>query len=470
METTMKAKRKFKLPHPLIIILSIVLFATLLTWFIPAGEFERVQNDAGITVVVPGTFKFKGSQRVNPIMIPHYIIQGSIGAANLMVFLLISGSAFNVLIETKALHSAVGSVAKKFASKETIFIPVLTTVLSLICTTQSLDSFMGFAPVMVLLTRALGYDSIVGIAILIFGCGTGFISGTVNPSITVIGQQIAELPIYSGMWYRAIIHVVLLIVSDIYLIHYARKVKKDPEKSPMYELDLQYKQEGSEGNLDSFGTMNARKWSIVLSLLIALAFIVYGGVVLKWGLTGNAGVYMFLAIVAGLLAGFTPSKIASIFVEGSRKMVSVLLVIGTARGIAEILTAGGVMDTVVYGLATGLNYLPRFLRGPAMYLANVIINVFIPSGSGQAAVVAPIFIPTADLAGMTRQTAVVALNLGSGHCDYIIPNGTTLMGCIGLARVPYEKWVQFIWKMFLIWLVVCSILVFIAQVIQLGPA
>ena len=163
-----------------------------------------------------------------------------------------------------------------------------------------------------------------------------------------------------------------------------------------------------------------------------------------------------------------PSAIAKGLVVGCKTMLGAALIIGLARAIAAVLSAGGIIDTIVYAMAGVLNVVPSFLQAPVMFLLNIVINCFITSGSGQAAVVMPLFLPVADLVGMTRQTAILAFNFGDGFCNYVLPTSTALMGLIGAANVPYDKWMKFMWKLFLIWCVTGCVLVSIAQFIRLA--
>ena len=150
-------------------------------------------------------------------------------------------------------------------------------------------------------------------------------------------------------------------------------------------------------------------------------------------------------------------------------MLSAAFIIGMATAIGSILTAGNIIDPVVHALAGGLSSVPSVLQAPAMLLANTIINVFLTSGSGQAAAVMPIMTPLSDLLGVTRQTAVLAFNFGDGFCNYVLPTSTALMGIISAANIPYDRWMKFMWKLFLIWLLVGAVLLIIAQAIHFGP-
>ena len=462
-----KNKKTFKMPHTFVIMMVIILFATLLTWIIPAGQYVRVENADGVKVVDPNQFSFIDRCPVNPLLIPLYIVNSMCKRVDLMLVIIFSGGAFDLISKSGALHSAVARVAKVFQNRLYIFIPIMTTIFALICTTQGVNQFIAFAPVVVMITLAMGLDSIVGAAIILLGGAVGFATGTVNPSTTVVAQKIAELPLFSGIQYRAVCFVVFLIITNIYLVRYALKIRKNPELSPMYDLDSQNEQKDLD--IDSFGTMDVRKTLIIIALVAALAGMVVGSVKFGWDMPEMAAMFIWLAIVVGIISGFDSDTICKNFLEGCKKMMSAMIIIGLAQSISSIMSDGKIIDTVVHGLAGGLGSVPTLLQAPAMLIANTIINVFLTSGSGQAAAVMPILVPLSDLIGVTRQTAVLAFNFGDGFCNYILPTSTALMGIISACNIPYDRWMRFMWKMFAIWLVVGTVMLVIAQLINYGP-
>lgn len=463
-----KTSKGIQMPHTFVIIFIIILAAVAFTWLIPAGEYARFENAQGIKVIDPAQFSRIANSPVNPFLITTYIVNAFIKNADLIMVILFSGGAFHIITKSGALQAVIAKLAKKFSNHIVIFIPILTLVFALICTTQAVNMFIAFAPVMVMLSLALGLDSICGVAIIILGGAIGFSTGTLNVSTTVISQKIAELPLYSGIGYRFLCFGVFYVVTNAFLIRYANKIRKNPEYSPMYELDCKNAWKDNL-KLDDFGVMSTRKWLMVVCLVVALAVIVYGSVALGWDVAEHAAVFMALGIVAGLVAGFSPNVISKEFLAGCKDMLGAAMIIGFARSIGSIMTDGNIIDTVVHTLSSVLNVVPFYLQGIGMLVANTIINVFITSGSGQASVVMPIMVPLADLLGMTRQTAVLAFNFGDGFCNYILPTSTALMGIIGAANIPYDKWMKFMWKCFLLWMVTGSVMLLIAQAIHLGP-
>lgn len=462
------SKKKFKVPHSFVIVFTIIVAAVLLTWIIPAGEYVRVENAEGIKIVDPTQFSYLERSPVNPLLIPMYIVNAFVKRVDLMLVILFSGGAFHMLTQSGALQAVIAKLAKKFSKNLYVFIPILTLMFGLICTTQGVNMFIAFAPVMVMMSLAIGLDSITGAAIILLGGAIGFSTGTLNPNTTLVAQKIADLPAFSGIGYRWVCFAVYYVITNIALVRYALKVRKDPTKSPMYDLD-QNSELRTDGGIEDFGTIDLRKLLCIAALIISLGVVIYGSINLGWDMPEMAAMFIWLAVIVGVIAGFDSSTISKNFLEGCKKMMSAMIIIGLAQSISVIMTDGKIIDTVVHALAGGLGSVPVLLQAPAMLIANTIINVFLTSGSGQAAAVMPIMVPLSDLIGVTRQTSVLAFNFGDGFCNYILPTSTALMGIISACNIPYDRWMRFMWKIFALWLVIGTVLLVIAQIIHLGP-
>jgi len=463
------AKRKFQVPHTFAIIAVIILIAVVLTWIIPAGTFDRVLNAGGRKVVDPQSFHYVSRTPVNPLLIPLYIVKAFAKRISLMLVILFAGSAFHMITKSGALQSILAKTAGKFSDKLYIFIPMLTLIFGLICTTQGVNTFIPFAPIMVMLSLAMGLDSLTGAAIILLGGAIGFATGTLNVNTTIVAQGIAELPLYSGIGYRWVCFAVFFVITNIFLVWYATRIKKHPELSAMYDLDQITRREEGTMDLEAFGNLDIRKITSLALLVVALGSIIYGCVGLGWGMEEMAAIFLAYAVIAGLVSGSPVNDICKNILEGSKKMLGAAYIIGMATSISAIMADGHIIDTVIHAAAQAMNMLPTILMAPAMLLANTIINVFLTSGSGQAAAVMPIMTPLADLLGITRQTAVLTFNFGDGFCNYILPTSTALMGIISAANIPYDRWMKFMWKIFLIWFFAGSVLVMIAQAMHYGP-
>ncbi|MEJ6471886.1 MULTISPECIES: YfcC family protein [Fusobacterium] len=461
-------KKKFVFPNTYVIIILMMIVAVLLTWIIPSGEFERVKDEVSKqSIIIPGTFKYIENNPISLFKIPVYIMKGLAKASDIVFLVIIVGGAFNIIIETGMFQSFAGRLTKIFSNKEVLIIPAFSTIFALACTTMGVNTFIGFAPIAVIIARSIGYDAIVGVSMVALGGAIGFSTGTFNPFTTGVAQSLAGLPIFSGLGYRFVCLVVFLIVTNIYIIWYAKKIKANPESSVVYEMEQENKKiEVSEKQHDK---IEGRHYLVLLIVIACFVLLVYGSQNWKWKLQENAAMFIWMGVLSGFAYGFGPSKIAEEFTKGAKKLVYGALMIGMANGISLILTDGKILDTTVQYLGGLLVTLPSYLQAAGMFLMQLLINGLITSGSGQAAATMPIMLPVADIIGITKQTTVLAFNFGDGLSNYILPTSSALMGFIAMVGISYSNWMKFMWKLFLIWIVVGAILVIVANSINYGP-
>ena len=461
-------KKKFVFPNTYVIIILMMIVAVLLTWIIPSGEFERVKDEVSKqSIIIPGTFKYIENNPISLFKIPVYIMKGLAKASDIVFLVIIVGGAFNIIIETGMFQSFAGRLTKVFSNKEVLIIPAFSTIFALACTTMGVNTFIGFAPIAVIIARSIGYDAIVGVSMVALGGAIGFSTGTFNPFTTGVAQSLAGLPIFSGLGYRFVCLVVFLIVTNIYIIWYAKKIKANPEASVVYEMEQENKKiEVSEKQHDK---IEGRHYLVLLIVIACFVLLVYGSQNWKWKLQENAAMFIWMGVLSGFAYGFGPSKIAEEFTKGAKKLVYGALMIGMANGISLILTDGKILDTTVQYLGGLLVTLPSYLQAAGMFLMQLLINGLIASGSGQAAATMPIMLPVADIIGITKQTTVLAFNFGDGLSNYILPTSSALMGFIAMVGISYSNWMKFMWKLFLIWIVVGAILVIVANSINYGP-
>ena len=461
-------KKKFVFPNTYVIIIMMMIVAVLLTWIISSGEFERVKDEVSKqSIIIPGTFKYIENNPISLLKIPVYIMKGLAKASDIVFLVIIVGGTFNIIIETGMFQSFAGRLTKVFSNKEVLIIPAFSTIFALACTTMGVNTFIGFAPIAVIIARSIGYDAIVGVSMVALGGAIGFSTGTFNPFTTGVAQSLAGLPIFSGLGYRFICLVAFLIVTNIYIIWYAKKVKANPESSVVYEMEQENKK--IEASEKQHNKIEGKHYLVLLIVIACFVLLVYGSQNWKWKLQENAAMFIWMGVLSGFAYGFGPSKIAEEFTKGARKLVYGALMIGMANGISLILTDGKILDTTVQYLGGLLVALPSYLQAAGMFLMQLLINGLITSGSGQAAATMPIMLPVADIIGMTKQTAVLAFNFGDGLSNYILPTSSALMGFIAMVGISYSNWMKFMWRLFLIWIVVGAVLVIIANSINYGP-
>ncbi len=463
-ETAPKPKKAM---NTLVIIFTLIVIACAMTWIIPAGEFGRVKDVVtGRKVVDAASFHWVEKSPVNPVLIPMHIARGAKSAVDLLFMLLCSGAAFHVVIASGAMHSSIGTLALKYKNRKSMFVLSMFVLFCFIMLTHGLIDFVAFAPVLVMICLALGLDSITAIAIMTGGTAVGFATGMLQPSTTLIAQELAGLPPFSGLWYRAICFGVYMVLTGFLIWRYTVKITKDPTLSPMYDLDRD-NPIGDPEAIRAYGPMDLSKWLVALATALSLVLMIYGSVNWKWGYQQLSATFIGLAIVGGACAKMRPAQIAKTFVDGAKTMVMVFFLVASARAISTILADGKILDTIVYALGEILKRVPTLLQAPAMFITNLLVNSVIPSGSGQAAAVMPIMLPLADIIGMTRQTAILAFNFGDGFCNWIIPTSSALMAVLGIVNIPFERWMKFIWRIFLCWVAVGCVLVAVAHMIQL---
>lgn len=461
-------KKKSYFPHTYVIIFALIIVAAALTWVIPAGNFERVKDAAsGKSIIVPDSFQFTQKNPVDLLSIPERIAKGMNATSSIIFLVLIVGGAFNIIIKTGMFQALAAKMAKAFAHREALIIPMFTTTFALACMVMGVNTFIGFGPVAIIIARSMGYDAIVGVSMVALGGAIGFSTGTFNPFTTGVAQAIGGLPMFSGLGFRFFSLLVFLVVTNVYIIRYAKKVKNDPTLSVVRDLEIA--EVNSVGDSSQIDEMNGRHL-VVLGVVVGLfSLLIYGGIQWKWGLNQSAALFIWMAILGGLCYGFSPNKIAVEFIDGAKKLTFGALIIGFARAISIILTDGHILDTVVFYLGGALGALPSLIQGTGMFLTQLIVNGLITSGSGQAAATMPIMFPVADMIGMTRQTAILAFNFGDGLSNYILPTSSALMGFLAVANIRYDQWMRYMWKLFLIWIVTGSVLVTVANLTGYGP-
>ncbi|MGB0525046.1 MAG: YfcC family protein [Flammeovirgaceae bacterium] len=452
---------KIKIPDTLILLLGILLFFTILTWIIPAGEFNREEVN-GKEVVVSGSYHTIEAQPANLFQFLLAPIKGFISSAQIIVFILFVAGAFGIINQTKAIKVGLQSVVtlsqRRPASKKFI-IPILTALFSLAGATFGMsEEVLVFILITLPLSFSLGYDSLVGLSIPFIGAGAGFAGAFLNPFTVGIAQGIAELTPFSGWEYRLIVWLVFTLAATIFIMNYARKIERDPANSPMYELDQQSKYKNSQHELEKFTL--AHKLIIVVFLL-GLVMLIVGVNKYDWYINEISALFLVLGVLAAIIAKLTADEAVAAFIEGAAEMVKVCMVIALAKGVLIIASEGKIIDTILYTLSSAVEGYPKAVSIQLMFYTQSFLNFFLPSGSGQAALTMPIMSPLSDIIGISRQTAVLAFQFGDGLSNMIIPTSGVTMGVLTLANVPYQKWLK--------WAIPLMVIFFTLAMIMLLP-
>ncbi len=459
-----KKKLKFRVPNTYLLIFSLLVLIAALTWIIPGGQYQRAVVD-GRDVVVQNSFKYIKSNPQGLFAIFIAPLKGFVEAAMIIGFVLIVGGAFNVLAKTDAINALINKLAKAHKNSavlRTFFIPVLILMFSIGGATFGMnEEIIPFVLIIVPICLALGYDSIVGVAIPLVGAHVGFASAFLNPFNVGIAQGIADVPLFSGIGYRLISWAISTSVAILFLLWYVKKIARKPEISPMFAEDNERKKnEHFDHIYNGNSHLSFRHKLVFFTFLFSLIMLVVGVVELGWYIEEIAGMFFIMGIAVGIIGGLSSEVLIKSFVEGAKDLVGTALIIALARATLVISRDGHIIDTMLYGLAPFIQSSSPIFASQKMFIVQAIINFFVHSGSGQAALTMPIMAPLADLAGVTRQTAILAFQFGE-YTNIIIPTSAVTMGALSMANVPWEKWAK--------WVLPLMVILFIIGLILLIP-
>ena len=457
-----KKKKTWKMPHTYAIIVLLIIICTVLTYIIPAGTYDRVVDESGRTLVVPGSFHYVDKTPVGPFEMVQAIPTG-MGEVGWIVFLIfIIGGAFGIINATGAVEAGLGAAIKKVQGKDSLLIIFLMFIFSIGGATFGMaESTLVFVPILVVMARKMGYDAITGMAIVNLGACCGFAGGWMNMFTVGVAQGIAELEIFSGMGYRLIVHAAVLVVAIFYVLRYAKKVKANPENSIIYDIEAA----GAEIEETEVLEFTGRRKAVLICIVIGFAVLIYG-ILNGWGTSSHlSSIFLIMGVVCGFVGGLKVDQICDEFIAGAKALTYGALVVGLARAMVVVLTNGQIIDTIVYGLSSILEGLPAAIGAGLMVVVQLFINLPVNSGSGQAAATMPIMAVLADALNISRQTAVLAYQYGDGLSNSLWPTSGVLMASLSIAGIPYEKWLKFVLKLIVAMYVVCTAMVMLSVVI-----
>ncbi|WP_213697650.1 YfcC family protein [Acetomicrobium sp.] len=461
--------RKLAIPHTYVLLFMIVIVVAVGTYVVPAGVFERYTDEAtGRTLVDPDSFHHVEPTPVGFFDVFASVPKGMIAAGEVIFFIFIVGGAFTIIQATGAIDAGISKVVLQLKGREKLLIPATMFVFSLGGLSFGMsEETIVFIPMGVALARAVGFDPIVGTAIISTGAAVGFAGGILNPFTVGVAQSVAELPLFSGIGIRVVGYALLFLGACYYVMRYASKVKEDPKSSIVYDL---FKDEEVPGHYTSESTKLTSSHKLVLLVVVLFfAYMIYGVMAKGYYIMELATIFLAMGVISGFVGGLTPNAIGRAFADGTKSIAFGALVVGIARAILVVMTEGQIIDTVIYALANWVSHLPGALSAAGMFWVQSVINFFIPSGSGQAMATMPIMAPIADLIGVTRQTAVLAYQYGDGFTNQIIPTSGVLMATLGMAKIPYDRWFKFIWPLMIFWHLIGTAMVIIAHLVGYGP-
>ncbi|MEG1798762.1 MAG: TIGR00366 family protein [Synergistaceae bacterium] len=461
-------KKRFAFPHTFIVIFAFIMIATAMTWIIPSGTFDRALDEAtGRTLVVAGTFKLVTPTPVSPWHMMMSIFDGMVNAANIIFFTFFSYGFMVMLIRVGAFDSGVGALIRVLRGREHIVMPLLAIIFSFMGASFGIyEESYGFVPVVMSMAVALGYDPFYGAIVVLGGIATGYAAAFINPYTVAIAQTIAELPLFSGMLYRCVCYVVFMAVFLFFLLRYGRMVKADPTKSYVYGIEFPNLSHAKQEELLEKEFTTPHKISLIICLLTVVAF-AFGAIKFGWYFSELSAIFLTMMFVIGLINGQSITETCDVFVDISKNILFAGFVIGLSRAILVVMQQGQIIDTICFYFSNSLNGLPKIVAAEAMLVFQTMLNLFIPSGSGQAVTSMPLMVPLSDLLGINRQVAVLAFQFGDGFSNILWPTACAVLCAI--SGVPINKWWKFFLPFFLAVEAAAAVLLAVAVMINYGP-
>lgn len=421
----------------------IILLVTVLTYIVPAGEFERVVNDAGKTVVVPGSYHRIDQSPVNFKTLMAVFYNAVIAASSLVAFVFTVGGAFGIITKTGAVSAGLNRMINRLHGKETVVILIVMAVFCVGGATYGMaEETIPFVAIMVAVAIKMGFDPVVGVSMVILGTYAGYAGGALNPFNTGIAQSICELPTFSGLGLRIVLTIGAFAIIAHHVLTYGKKYKAGVASGTITPDFEDYVPDPTlTGEMREMMTVDK---VIIGIFVLTIAILTFGVLKFQWYFEEMAALFMTMGIVVGMIYyKGSLNKTMKAFVSSAKDMAGTVLVVAMARGVLIMMQSGGIMDTFIYWLSLPLSHLSPILTSWGMYFAQGIINFAIPSSSGQATAVMPIFSSLADLTGITRQTAIIAYECGDGYWNMITPGHATTMACIGIGGISFGKWFKY---------------------------
>jgi uncharacterized ion transporter superfamily protein YfcC len=474
-------KSRFTLPSAYTILFALIVVAAIATWIIPAGTYDL--NPEGEPV--PGTYHEVEAKParilVDSLTAPinglygiedekgniNYYNTGSLfGAIDVALFIIVIGGFLGVTMKTGAIQAGIGSLVQRLRGRERWLIPALMTVFALGGTSYGMaEESLAFYALVITVLIAAGYDALTGAAVVLLGCGIGVVGSTVNPFATGIASGFAAVSISDGLVGRLVILLVGLAIGIFFVLRYADRVKRDPTKSVVYDMkaenEARFRAEGESGAVVLTGTHK------VILLVFALAFgvMMYGVIPWEdlgipfptwwWWFPEMTASFLLFAIAIGLIARMGEGLLTETFVDGARDLLGVALIIGIARGITVIMNNGEITDTVLHWAELALGDVGETAFSIVMFLLFLPLSFLIPSSSGLATVAMPIMAPLAQFVELPAELAVTAYQSASGIMNLFIPTSAVVMGGLAIARVPYDRYLRWVWPLIALLSVLC---------------
>ena len=435
--------RGIKVPGTYTIIFAMILLSALLTWFVPGGEYVKGEE---------GTLSYRDVESVPQLFgVFTALYHGFVKQSGIIIFILIVGGSFWLLNSTGAISVGIGRFIRSVGRYHKVVLVAITLLFSLAGAIFGMsEETIPFVGIVVPLVVSMGYDAFLGMFIVYVAANVGFSSAFLNPFTVGIAQEMAELPLFSGMEYRLFCWAILTLLLILFVLFYAKSIYKAPQAAAEQQTfaapqPTAAPQAPAEPQ-PCPQRMSAAQKIILLILFATIVLLVVGVTLWGWYMAEISGLFLAMGIVSGIVAGYDSGRISSEMIAGAKDILSSALVVGLASGIIVILQEGRIIDSILNSLQAALNNAGGEWSLSAMYGIQALINTIIPSATAKAAITIPIMAPFSDMVGVSRQAMVLAFQFGDGFTNMITPTSGVLIASLSMARITYSEWVRKIWR------------------------
>ena len=441
--------RGIKVPGTYTIIFAMILLSALLTWFVPGGEYVKGEE---------GTLAYRDVESVPQLFgVFTALYHGFVKQSGIIIFILIVGGSFWLLNSTGAISVGIGRFIRSVGRYHKVVLVAITLLFSLAGAIFGMsEETIPFVGIVVPLVVSMGYDAFLGMLIVYVAANVGFSSAFLNPFTVGIAQEMAELPLFSGMEYRLICWALLTLLLILFVLFYAKSIYKAPQAAaeqqpfaapqPTSAPQPTAAPQAPAEQQPCSQRMSAAQKIILLILFASIVLLVVGVTLWGWYMAEISGLFLAMGIVSGIVAGYDSGRISSEMIAGAKDILSSALVVGLASGIIVILQEGRIIDSILNSLQAALNNAGGEWSLSAMYGIQALINTIIPSATAKAAITIPIMAPFSDMVGVSRQAMVLAFQFGDGFTNMITPTSGVLIASLSMARITYSDWVRKIWR------------------------
>lgn len=464
--TAIRKKWYERIPHPVVMLFVIIVFAAVLSYLLPAGVYERELID-GRQRVIPGSYKNITSTPVSFLDMFKALPMGFKTASDIIFVVLASGIMFGILEKAKMVENSVGTIVKNLGLERKYFIVVVMTfVYGFLGVAIGYENNIAMVPIAAVMSMALGGDLVLAAGISVGAITIGFGLSPINPYTVGTGHTIAEMPLFSGWMLRSVVCFFALALLAYYNVRYFKKISRDRSKGLGEGLDesgLKLSQK-----LETY-RITPNNWLLIGIFFAGIMVMLYGVFTYHWYLKEIAAIFVMIAIASGIAARMSGTEISETALKSIGIVAPGAFMVGYATSIKEVLEMGNISDTIAFNLAEVLSGLPVYASAVCMSLGQSILNLMIPSGSGQALATLPIMIPLGEIIGLTRQTTILAFQIGDGVTNLFNPALGGLIAMLSFCRVPFDRWLRFITPLALMILVVAWVFLIFSVYINWGP-